>query len=458
VEGLPTVSWPVSQDYNEAIQDPSTCFGDPDLRAAEPVTNALGLPLPCSGNFADVYHLSHATTGASWAVKCFTRSVPGRHERYDAISQHLRRVRLPFTVEFTYLEEGIRVRGQWYPVVKMQWVEGLLLNHFVRDNLSRPGLLDGLINLWGRMARRLREAEVAHGDLQHGNVLLVPGSKTTSLALKLIDYDGMLVPALAGKPTGEVGHPAYQHPQRLREGTSGPEVDRIPSLVIATALRCLAVGGQPLWERYDTGDNLLFRQADLRAPEKSALFGELWRLPDPLTHVLVGRLAVACQDPIDQAPPVTEFLAEDLLPMMTPEQQSRAEALLGRSGETFAVTPSAAPRAKADVPVGQPAGRFAFDDTAPVRRRRQRGPSTVLVAWIWVGVLTVALAVALPIVWSMAPPVADSPNGAGAHGGPTKDRKKAPATTGGETPRAKPPRHTGRATDPVPTEREVHVP
>jgi hypothetical protein len=57
------------------------------------------------------------------------------------------------------------------------------------------------------------------------------------LALKLIDYDGMWVPALAGTRSGEVGHPSYQHPQRLREGPYNIDVDRFPLLLVATALR-----------------------------------------------------------------------------------------------------------------------------------------------------------------------------------------------------------------------------
>ena len=59
---------------------------------------------------------------------------------------------------------------------KCSWVEGLLLNEFVRDNLAKPALVQSLgLNL-ARMARRLREAGIAHADLQHGNVLLVPGA------------------------------------------------------------------------------------------------------------------------------------------------------------------------------------------------------------------------------------------------------------------------------------------
>ena len=44
------------------------------------------------------------------------------------MSRHLQQARLPFAVDFQYLEQGIRIHGQWYPILKMRWVEGLLLN------------------------------------------------------------------------------------------------------------------------------------------------------------------------------------------------------------------------------------------------------------------------------------------------------------------------------------------
>ena len=149
---------------------------------------------------------------------------------------------------------------------------------------------------------------MAHCDLQHGNVLLVTGSQKTSLAVKLIDYDGMFVPALARSKSGEVGHPNYQHPERLREGTYNGLVDRFPLLVIATALQALSVGGRELWERYDNGDNLLFKETDLRAPGESALFKELQAIDDPATQALVERLLKASTAPLDETPPIEEMV------------------------------------------------------------------------------------------------------------------------------------------------------
>src|SRR5260370_9009810 len=140
----------------------------------------------------------------------------------------------------------------------MRWVEGVPLNAFVRDNLGKPAVLQELLGIWVGMARRLRAAGIAHGDLQHGTVLGVSGGQGDSLKLRLIDYEGMYVPALAGQPPGEVGHPNYQHPQRLREGTYGPEADRFALLVVAAALSCLRFGGRWLWDRADTATNLPF--------------------------------------------------------------------------------------------------------------------------------------------------------------------------------------------------------
>ncbi len=303
--------WPLSQDYNEALQNPQTSFSDPELRQGQAVVNALGIPQPCSGNFADVYAVECPATKAKWAVKCFTRQVHGLRERYSEISSFLQQVRLPFTVDFQYLEQGVRIGRRWYPILKMHWVEGLTLNAFVRDMVDRPSMLEKLSRVWVRMARRLREAGLAHCDLQHGNVLLVPDSEASALAVKLIDYDGMWVPALARVPSGEVGHPAYQHPQRRRERIYNPEVDRFPLLAIHVALRALIACGRPLWERYDTGDNLLFRQADFEAPTKSPLFAELLRLNHPELRALTVQLIDAMRMPLEQTPHLADLVPEE---------------------------------------------------------------------------------------------------------------------------------------------------
>ena len=220
------------------------------------------------------------------------------------------------------------MRGEWYPALKMQWVEGgLRLNEFVGQYLGKPNMLKALLRLWVKTAGRLRSERMAHADLQHGNVLLVPRPGKTTL-LRLIDYDGMYVPSLAGTPAAELGHPAFQHPQRARKGIYSAEVDRFSHLVIYTSIHCLTVGGQGLWERFNNGDNLLFRESDFLAPAKSKVFRTLWNLPDAEARSLVGRLALSCKQPLAQAPLLEDIANGSVLPLTQAEEQA-AGSILG---------------------------------------------------------------------------------------------------------------------------------
>ncbi len=345
------MTWPVSQDFNEAVQNPRLNFQDPELMRGVPELSRLGLPVPRSGNFADVYQIHCPDTGVDWAVKCFTRKVLDQQNRYREISNYLRQVSLPFTIGFDYLPDGIRIRGQWFPIMKMQWVQGPTLNSYVRDNLQKSTTLESLAQLWVELAQRLRDARLAHADLQHGNVLLVSDGKL-GFKLKLIDYDGMFVPALAGQQSGEVGHPAYQHPLRLKYGIYNAEVDRFPHLVIGCALRALAVGGQPLWDRYDNGDNLLFRQKDFEAPHDSALLRELWQSPDALTKFLVGHLIRATSLPLGQEPFLPDLLRAGQRPVLSAADEQSITAILNRSGTRQPATSHPTPNRSRALPIG----------------------------------------------------------------------------------------------------------
>jgi hypothetical protein len=395
------MAWPLSQDYNEAIQSPRTNFADPDLKRGEVVANALGIPMPCSGNFADVYQV-RSPDGARWAVKCFTREVPGLRERYQEISRHLQQAKLPFSVDFDYLEQGIRVAGRWFPVLKMEWVEGLTLNQFVSQYLDKPAMLEALLQIWVRMSKFLREAQVGHCDLQHGNILLAPGSTVKSLALKLIDYDGMWVPALAGKKSGEVGHACYQHPQRQREVSYSLEVDRFPLLLVATALRCLQPGGRDLWQKYDNGDNLLFRETDLQAPTRSVLFSQLLRTDDPVTKQLVLRMLDSLRGGLGAAPQLDE-----VLPVKAP-----APAPVPPRGKRLASAKGSPPR-----------GAERPDEAARQPRRKKSGSP---LRWA-LGAAALALLVAGGLaIWAMSrgPGKTPQPDNQQANVGPKKDGGK----------------------------------
>ena len=136
------MAWPTRQDYNEAVQSPKIVFSDRQLKKAVPETTKLGLPKPITGNFACVYRF--ASGKREWAVRCFHRRYAGRRNRYSEISHALAALRLPYTVPFEYIDQGIRLRGQWYPILKMEWVRGLLLGSYIEKNLANPKAIRAL--------------------------------------------------------------------------------------------------------------------------------------------------------------------------------------------------------------------------------------------------------------------------------------------------------------------------
>ena len=278
-------TWPSMTEYQEAMQIPKICFGEKGLRKGKPVLNKLGLPRPVSGQFACVYELE--SRGSRWAIKCFLRNIPDLHGRYAKIAGHLTTCTLPYFVTFDYLEDGIKIRGDFFPIVRMEWVDGLALNNYVEQNLSNASVLESLEQQWVKLVQDLQSVNIAHCDLQHGNVLVSKDGR-----LRLIDYDGMWVPSLDGEESHETGHPNYQSP--LRTGRDfHAEIDQFAGDVILIALRALQTRPD-LWSKYDNGDNMLFKRHDFAASNDAELFDDLRDLGDSEIDARLDILITAC--------------------------------------------------------------------------------------------------------------------------------------------------------------------
>ena len=321
--------WPTADDYQSAMQNLSLSMSDTELQSGVAAENIMGMPLLYSGGIADVYRVECASTGNTWAVKCFKRPTAGLQERYAKISDCLQEKRLPFMVDFEYLDKGIRIANHWYPILKMQWVEGQTLGEYIQSNLSKPDMLDQLLLLWVKLATWLDRAGIAHADLQHGNVMLVPVGDDGTVSLKLVDYDGMWVPALAGSQATELGHPNFQHPQRARDRIYKYEVDRFSHLVICTAIRSLRVGGRSLWSDFDNEDNLLFTAKDFEVPSESRLMKELWTLTDRRVHTLLGNLILATQNPLQKTPLIQQLIVDGQSEKLSVKASQRVRSILG---------------------------------------------------------------------------------------------------------------------------------
>jgi len=283
--------WPTPADYQDSIQNPKACFKDTTLKAGSVEITALGLPRVASGNFASVYKVSSG--GQDFAVRCFLREVPEQRQRYECFSQYLSGFWLPALVGFEYLPEGIRAGTAWYPIVKMEWVDGLTLHTFIEQHKDNQGVLLNLAKQWRGMLAGLRGVGIAHSDLQHGNVLV-----TADGLLRLVDYDGMFVPPLRGQKCPELGLPNYQHPQRQADNYD-ESLDNFSALVIYLSLRALATDAS-LWQQFHNEENLLFIAEDYNNPTQSDVLKKLQRSPDEQVKYLAKQLADCCKKPIAQ--------------------------------------------------------------------------------------------------------------------------------------------------------------
>jgi hypothetical protein len=286
---------PRLDQYQLSLQHPTLAFADPELRLATVRTDPLGLPWPISGGFALTYQLRN--NGRRWAVRCFHREAADLADRYEAIQRTLNNLNDECFITVEYQTQGIRVDGAWYPITKMSWVEAVSLNQFIDSHLH-PAALASLRTQVEQLAERLERYGIAHGDLQHGNMLVDRTGR-----LKLVDYDGMFVPSLAGWASNEFGHVNYQHPQRANQFDAN--LDRFSILAIDVALRALAEKPE-LWNRYNTGDNLLFSQTDFVNPQSSTLFSDLCSIA--ALRPLAEKLSNVCTASYRTIPKLQDFL------------------------------------------------------------------------------------------------------------------------------------------------------
>ena len=201
-------AFPAAGDYYKAVQAPGRCFTVPKLQAAEFVWDSLG-PTLARGSSAVVFQAS--IQGRPQALRCYIREDASSRDRYSALDTYLAGHDLsPYVSGTTWLDGAITVNRAPWPVLTMDWIDGRTLNEYV-DFLvagSNAAALTTLAGRWRELVALLQRSEFAHGDLQHGNVMVDQDGQ-----LRLVDFNGVWIPQLTGQsPPTEFGHPNYQHP------------------------------------------------------------------------------------------------------------------------------------------------------------------------------------------------------------------------------------------------------
>jgi hypothetical protein len=288
---------PRGDEYNVAVQNPRISFNDADLKSSSVETTPLGLPKPYSGGFTITYKLYNGQK--AWAVRCFHRDISDLQIRYQAFGNFLSKNKSKYFVDAKYLSDGIKVNGRGYPIIKMQWLEGEPLNVYLSKNYTQKAKVEKLLSDFVNLINELERFGIAHGDLQHGNIIVKNDS------LYLIDYDGMYFPELANLKTNEIGHINYQHPKRSALHYN-QHIDRFSAIVIYIGLKAISIDPS-LWRKYDNSENILFKSQDYADLQNSPLIRDLSTIPEikPLTERLIG----CCHLDFEKIPNLKNFLS-----------------------------------------------------------------------------------------------------------------------------------------------------
>ncbi|MFL5772701.1 MAG: hypothetical protein ACJ75F_06060 [Flavisolibacter sp.] len=230
-----------------------------------------------------------------FAIRCFLNTDPETLNRYDQVCSYLSARKLPWKTDCNYMGKEIRFHGEQYPAVKMEWIEGQLLNMFIDRIISDPARLSRLQQDLITLSNSLEQNGIGHGDLNFSHIL-VKGDPT-DFTIRLVDYDTMFIPTFGGQNSTVSGTPGFQHPARLASDYS-ESIDRFSIWILITGLEALKqdplLWTQPERFGFRTDENMLFTFRDLLNPEKSRLFQHLFSYKNDALRYYVQQLETFC--------------------------------------------------------------------------------------------------------------------------------------------------------------------
>lgn len=225
-----------------------------------------GRQIKYSGGFCVVF--PYETPTKKYAVRCWHINVNDIKNRTRLISETIQSTNLPYFVGFEYVPNGIQTAQGGQDIVVMDWVDAQPLKKYISSHLSQPSILLQLAEYFKKMVCEFHTHHIAHGDLQHGNIL-VKGDGS----IVLVDYDSMYVPSLSGYTDDIKGLAGYQHPARWKNKNVSEKIDYFSELVIYTSL--LALAKLPyLWNGLclEDTETLIFSADDISSKGNSKIF------------------------------------------------------------------------------------------------------------------------------------------------------------------------------------------
>lgn len=290
-------------DIKASIQN-GTLIQDKFFKNADFLKDSRGRLISYTGGYTVVVPAN--VKGGKWAFRCWHTSVKDSKERYSLIGKAINKSNLSYFCSFDYTEKGIIVKGESYPITKMRWVDGQDLKKYICANSHNKKAIKELAHKFLEMISELHKHHIAHGDLQHGNILV-----SDSGQLFLVDYDSMYVPEMKDKYSDIItGLVDYQHPSRKKNSISSEKLDYFSEVIIYTSL--LAIASKPdLVDLYnvENSEALLFSSRDFESFSSSQIYSDLKSLNnEEIDKCLVAIENYLAINDINQLDPIECYL------------------------------------------------------------------------------------------------------------------------------------------------------
>jgi len=294
-------SYPSNNDILNSIKN-SVCYKSTELIGGNYVKRGEKV-LQYSGGFSTVFPFIKADK-SKIAVKCWTADIGQAEKRIQFVSEYLQKIQSSYFVNIYYHEKALLINEEKHPILVMNWIEGKNLKDYLNENIGDKFEVLKLAANFLTMVKFFHQKKIAHGDLQHGNILVKSNGE-----LIVIDYDSMFVEGLEEMNDNIKGLSEYQHPSRQRNLKSHYRLDYFSELIIYLSLLIYAEDNS-YWN-YKT-EFLVFSKEDLLQPERSMLMAKLLKSNNQKISKLVAKLKLflICENISDLQP--LEKVLDDL--------------------------------------------------------------------------------------------------------------------------------------------------
>jgi serine/threonine protein kinase len=277
--------YPTIAEYKYAILNDPEVFKTLKL---EPAIDNQGNIFQISGGYAVIFKMKEIVTGKFKAIKCFHKHKPDLIPSYLLISEHLKEYDSPYLIDFEFYEDEMWVNSEIanekeFPIVVMEWVEGVTLKQFIKENIKNPkrSLLRNLSGSFDDLAIWLINQTFSHCDIKPENILI-----NNHRQLKIVDYDDMFVPNMKGQNARIEGTPGYINPNRSIYDFD--ENNDIFSLVIISlSLRAIVINPE-IYNKTFSEEHLVFTQNDIEDHYNSETFNYLWQISREIEGEFIG--------------------------------------------------------------------------------------------------------------------------------------------------------------------------